>query len=76
MKEHKQLRQKIRDIIMENEKGFKNFFMHGEGGYHFPYEYDDNKKSDKEEKENNKEAKELGMEPISGNGLHLTSANM
>ena len=61
---------------MENEKGFKTFFMHGEGGDHFPYEFDDNKKSDKEEKENTEKAKNMGMEPMSGDGLHLTAANM
>ena len=76
MENYKKLRDKIRNIIMEDEKGFKNFFLHGEGGDHFPYEFDDNKKSNEEEKTNDKKAKELGMEPISGDGLHLTGANM
>ena len=76
MDKHKKLREKIRNIIMEDEKGFKNFFLHGEGGDHFPYEFDDNKKSNEEEEKNNEEAKELGMEPVSGDSLHLTAANM
>ena len=76
MEKHKKLREKIRDIIMENEQGFKNFFLHGQGGDHFPYEFDDNKKSNDEEELSDKKAKELGMEPISGDGLHLTGANM
>ena len=76
MDANKTLRQKIRNLIMEYEMGSQKFFMHGEGGDHFPYEYDDNKKSDKEEKDIDKKSKDLGMEPTSGAALHLTNANM
>lgn len=61
---------------MEDEKGFKTFFLHGQGNDHFPYEEDDVKKSAEEEAANDKESKDLGMEPISGDGLHLTGSNM
>ena len=56
--------------------GSPNFFMHGEGGDHFPYEEDDNAESAKKERENKKEAQAMGMDTISGDSLHLTGANM
>ena len=61
---------------MEYEIGSKNFFMHGEGGDHFPYEFDDTKKNAEEEENLNQKANDLGMEPVSGDALHLTNANM
>lgn len=75
MEDMNTLRSKIRQIIMEYEMGSNKFYMHGEGGDNFPYEDED--KKDKEEIENVlHKSVELGMEPITGNGLHQTGANM
>ena len=77
MEKHKELRKKIREFIIEEyQMGSPNFFMHGEGGDHFPYEEDDNAESAKKERENKKEAQAMGMDTISGDSLHLTGANM
>jgi len=75
METHSKLREKIRKIIAEEEQGFKTFYIHGEGGDHFPYEKQ--KDGNNEESiELEKKSKDLGMEPVSGDGLHQTGANM
>jgi len=76
MEQHKKLRAKIRNFILENEQGFKTFFLHGQGGEEFPYEDDEFIKGTEKEEETEKKATDLGMEPISGDSLHLTSSNM
>ena len=75
METHLKLRDKIRHIIME-EMGSLKLYMHGEsGGEKFPYE--ESKDGNNEESiELEKKAKDLGMEPVSGSGLHQTGANM
>ena len=79
MENEKKLRKKIRKFIEEEMSmgsSSPNFFMHGDGGGKFPYEEEVYEKEREEEQKLQQQTNRLGMEPISGAGLHQTGANM